>query len=258
MEDAYKTIAISLKNVSKTYIRSHLGRKYKTLGVKNISLEIFGNETFAIIGLNGSGKTTIIKLILGILKPDCGEIKILNFPLSTDLKKHIGYLPETPYFYRYLTAEEFLKFYGKISHMTQDQINSRMNYLFNLLKMEKHRKRKIQEFSKGMLQRIGIAQALIHNPSILILDEPVTGIDPIGVYEMREFLKELKKENKTILFSSHSISEVEKVSDRVAIICDGEIKKIVNNSQWQDNPGRLEEIFVSTVKDLAKPEQVIL
>ncbi len=241
-------VAIRTENLTKIYHRRHLGKLRETVGVKELNLEIKKGEIFALLGLNGSGKTTTIKLILGLLFPTAGKIYIQEKLMpNREIIQQIGYLPELPYFYRFLTVRELLNLYARLSELPRGEINQRIEETLEIVKMGKEKNTQLAELSRGMLQRIGIAQALLHNPQILIFDEPVAGLDPLGIREMREILLNLKKEGKTIFFSSHIISEVEKISDRVGVLNEGELVRVLEQKDWFLRNGRLEEIFLEVV-----------
>lgn len=241
---------IEISELTKTYRRSHLGRLRTTPGVANITFSLNDGEIFGLIGPNGSGKTTTIKLILGLLKPDTGSIKLMGRAMpDTKALGFIGYLPEIPYFYPHLTSREILSFYAQLSGIPANAVNGKVESAINLVNMQPHAGRRLKEYSKGMLQRIGLAQAVLHDPKILILDEPASGLDPLGILEMRELILKLNQTGKTIFFSSHSISEVERICHRVAIMSQGKILKIFNQEEWRQEPGKLEKLFIATIKD---------
>lgn len=240
--------AIALEGLTKVYRRSHLGRVRVSRGVQDISLSVRPGEVFGLLGLNGSGKTTTIKLLLGLLFPTAGKVEILGHPAGRlEAKKAIGYLPEVPYFYKYLSAREVLGFYGRLSGLRPPELGRRMEEVLGVVRMQDHAHRPMREYSKGMLQRIGLAQAMLHDPSLLIFDEPVTGLDPLGLREMRELLLSLNRSGKTIFFSSHSISEVERVCHRVGILVQGRLARLVEQKEWAREGNSLEDIFVRTV-----------
>jgi len=245
---------LQLEKLQKIYRGSHLGKVQTTVGIQSVDLEIFNGEIFGLLGLNGAGKTTTLKLILGLLKPSGGKIDLFGQPLpSLEATQRLGYLPEMPYFPQYLTAEEILHFYGTLSNVPANELKDRSEHILSAVKMLPNKDKRIKECSKGMLQRISFAQALIHDPDLLILDEPITGLDPLGLSEMREMIVGLNSKGKTILFSSHIISEVEKIAHRVGILVDGKLVKILNADEWSERPGRLEEIFVETVCNDGEP-----
>ena len=241
---------VDVQNLTKTYKRSHLGRTTYTRGVVDVSFSLQFGEVFGLLGLNGSGKTTTIKLLLGLLFPTQGSIRIYNEKVPTRLaQKKTGYLPEVPYFYRNLTPIEVLNLYASLSKMDEALVPSRIDETLKFVRMDHVREKPMREFSKGMLQRIGLAQAILHDPEFLILDEPVTGLDPLGIRQTRELIAELNRKGKTIFFSSHSISELEKLAHRVAILVDGKLVKLIGQEEWKDKSGRLEEIFIQTLEE---------
>ena len=240
---------LSAKNLTKVYKRSHLGRTTVSRGVENLNFEVHRGEVFGLLGLNGSGKTTTIKLLLGLLFPTGGEITLFGKPVPNPVaQQKIGYLPEVPYFYRNLTPVEVLRLYASLSKLEPAKINSRVNELLELVKLDHAKTKTMREFSKGMLQRTGIAQALLHDPEFLILDEPVTGLDPLGIRQSRELFAELNRQGKTILFSSHSISELEKLAQRVGILIEGKLARELKQSDWKSKAGHLEELFIETLE----------
>lgn len=240
--------AVSLKSITKVYTRSHLGKTTRIPGVKDITFDVAEGEVFGLLGLNGSGKTTTLKLLLGLLFPTSGEARLFGAPAgSRAAKASLGYLPEIPYFYRYLTGREVLSFYGNLSGMAPDVLQRRLDTVLDEVRMGAHAARPMREYSKGMLQRIGLAQAMIHDPRLLVFDEPVTGLDPLGLREMREIIQKLNAAGKTVLFSSHSISEVEKLCHRVGILVKGSLVRVVDRAEWSGGGNHLEDIFVRTV-----------
>jgi ABC-2 type transport system ATP-binding protein len=230
------TSALEFENVTKTYVRSHLGRDTVTRGVENLSLSIPRGEAFGLLGLNGSGKTTTFKLALGLLRPTMGKIGVLGLD-------KIGYLPELPYFYSYLTPRETLRFYGRLSGV--NSLEERITSTLEVVKLTAHADRRVGEFSKGMVQRVGLAQAILHDPELIILDEPVSGLDPLAIKEFRLLLSSLTERGKTLIISSHSISEVEKVCHRVGVLKEGRLARLMRQDEWRA-PG-LEKLFVETV-----------
>lgn len=233
---------IEVKELTKIYKKQKfLSTKYIP-ALRSVSFEVYENEIFGLLGLNGSGKTTTIKLILGLLFPDDGEIYVLNNKVPNwQVNRNIGYLPELISFNRNFTGIELLKFYSNLTEASE----SRIKEVVEFVKLSDSIERKVSEYSKGMLQRLGLAQAIISDPQVLVFDEPTSGLDPLGIKEIRDFILKLKSQGKTIFFSSHLISELEKVCDRVAIIHKGRILRIVYNKEWQSTP--LEEIFIETV-----------
>lgn len=238
--------AIEIKNLTKIYIKKRLIRNKKFLAVNNLSFEVAEGEIFGFLGPNGSGKTTTIKTLLGLLLPTVGECFILGekVPSLAALSK-IGYLPEIPYLYKYLTAKEILSLYGSVSGISNNVLKNRIDEVLEIVKLKTEKDTRLGEFSKGMLQRVGVAQALIHQPQLLILDEPFTGLDPLGLKDMRDIILSLRKEGKTVFFSSHIISEAEKICSRVAIIYKGKLLRIVKIAEIK--PGSLENIFIDEI-----------
>lgn len=213
-----------------------------------MNLEIFEGEIFGLIGPNGSGKTTTLKLILGLLFPTEGQITLLGRKLpDAQAVQKVGFLPEVPYFPKNFSVREVLYFYGRLSGIPLNLIKGRAEEVLELVRMTHRQDRRVGECSKGMLQRLSLAQALIHNPPFLIFDEPITGLDPVGLNEMREMILNLNKSGKTILFSSHIISEVERIANRAGILAGSELVRIVESDEWKGIPGNLEKIFVETV-----------
>ncbi len=219
-------VVIQTRNLQKVY-RDFWGRQ-KVRALKSLDLEVHQGEIFGLLGPNGSGKTTTIKLILGLLFPTEGEVSVLGKP-ATDVAKNerIGYLPEESYLYRFLNAEETLHFYGRLFNLPTDVRVKRVNDLIDLVGLGWARNRQLKEYSKGMTRRIGLAQALINDPDLIILDEPTTGLDPIGTREMKDLIQKLRDEQgKTVLMCSHQLPDVQDVCDRIAILHQGELKDL--------------------------------
>jgi ABC-2 type transport system ATP-binding protein len=214
--------AIEVTNISKTYTSSF--RKNKVDALIDINLFVPTGSIFGLLGPNGAGKTTLIKILLSICFPNSGSAKILNEKIGNyRFKSRIGYLPENYKFPTYLSGEEVLKYLGKLSGLEEPHLNKKIDEMLELVKMNQWKKLKVKNYSKGMMQRLGIAQALINNPELIFLDEPTDGVDPIGRKEIRDILSELKSKNTTVFLNSHLLSEVEMVSDRVAILNKGKL-----------------------------------
>jgi ABC-2 type transport system ATP-binding protein len=242
---------IELLNLTKTYSRSHLGKTTLSRGVESLSLNVRQGEVFGLLGLNGSGKTTTIKLILGLLKATGGSARVFDRPVpSNDVLRRIGYLPEVPSFYRYLTAREILKLYGELSEI--ENVEQKVSDMLKIVGLEPRADSRLSTFSKGMLQRVGLAQSLLHGPDLLIYDEPVSGLDPLAIAQMRSLIAALKEKGKTVFLSSHMISEVEKLCDRVGILVQGKLTKVLEQKDWQEKEGGLERIFVGEVSASAE------
>ena len=211
-------------NLTKVY-SSFLGRK-KVEALSDFSLSVEPGTIFGLLGPNGAGKTTFIKILLGIGQLTSGSAKIFNEPLSNyKVKNKVGYLPENHKYPNYLTGEQVLKFFAELGGYEKEDLDQRINYLLDVVNMEKWRNTKIKAYSKGMMQRLGLAQALVNDPELIFLDEPTDGVDPIGRKEIRDVLERLKAQGKTIFLNSHLLSEVELVTDRVAILNKGKLLK---------------------------------
>lgn len=192
--------------------------------LRGLSLTVERGEIYGFLGPNGSGKTTTMKILMGLMKPTSGTAEVLGAPAGTvNVRRKIGFLPEAPYFYDYLTAEEFLSFYGRLAGLPGRDLGHRVTSLLELVGLSEARKRQLRKFSKGMLQRIGLAQALIHDPDLVILDEPMSGLDPIGRKQVRDLILDLRDRGKTVFFSTHIIPDVEMICDRVGVIMEGKL-----------------------------------
>lgn len=192
--------------------------------VRDLSLELHQGEIMGFLGTNGAGKTTTIRMLLGFLPPDAGEISIFGrAPGDPASRARIGYMPEIAYYYPFLTIGELLEFYGGLCGLSRAEVRQRAAGLIDRVGLAGHEHKLLKTYSKGMLQRAGIAQAILHDPDLLILDEPATGLDPLARMQFRDLLVELRNEGKTIFFSSHELSEAELICDRVAIVKDGTI-----------------------------------
>jgi ABC-2 type transport system ATP-binding protein len=215
---------VETRNLTKTY-RDFWGRKKKT-ALNALDLNIHKGEVFGLLGPNGSGKTTTIKLLLGLLFPSAGDALVFGEPAAkVEKNEKIGYLPEESYLYRFLNAEETLDFYGRLFNMPSDVRQKRADELIERVGLRNDRKRILREYSKGMRQRIGLAQALINDPEFVILDEPTSGLDPEGTRWMKDLILDLKKKGKTILMCSHRLDDVQDVCDRIAILFNGDLQE---------------------------------
>lgn len=233
-------VVIETRNLSKVF-RDFWGRQ-KVRALKTLDLSVRRGEIFGLLGPNGSGKTTTIKLLLGLLFPTSGEAFVLGQKASDVTKnERIGYLPEETYLYRFLNAEETLEFYGRLFDIPAKVRRERAKELISLVGLDRARKRQLKEYSKGMTRRVGLAQALINDPELIVLDEPTTGLDPIGCREMKDLILDLKRRGKTVLMSSHLLADVQDVCDRIAILHQGELREL----------GRVDELLkVSDVTEI--------
>jgi ABC-2 type transport system ATP-binding protein len=223
LEDRLPVVQTS--NLRKVY-RTGFWLNQKVIPLQSCSLTVHQGETFGLLGPNGAGKTTLLKLLLGIIRPTSGRGLLLGKPLGDRaVKQRIGYLPENPYFYDYLTGWEFLEMTAGLFQIQPKMQRQRIPELLELVGLSKAdaRKKQMRRYSKGMLQRVGMAQALINDPEVVFLDEPMSGLDPVGRYQMREIIASLKTAGKTIFFNSHILSEVEQICDRIAILAQGEL-----------------------------------
>ncbi|QDV23817.1 ABC transporter ATP-binding protein [Aureliella helgolandensis] len=218
-------VVIETRNLGKIY-RDFWGRK-KVSALKALDIEVKKGEIFGLLGPNGSGKSTTIKLIQGLLFPTSGRAFVFGKD-ARDVTKNerIGYLPEESYLYKFLNAEETLDFYGRLFDMPAELRRERSDQLIKMVGLHQARRRQLREYSKGMTRRIGLAQALINEPDLLILDEPTTGMDPIGSREMKDLIIRLRDAGKTILLCSHQLADVQDVCDRVAILHQGELREL--------------------------------
>ena len=240
---------VSFSGVTKVYRRPALFRKVSVPALSALDLDLERGEIAGLLGLNGAGKTTIMKLMTGLLFPDAGTISVFGLPASdVASKKRIGFLPELPYFYPSATAAEALTYYAGLSGLRGPSVRARVEAVIEKVGLKPHAAKKAAEFSKGMMQRLGLAQAIVHDPELLIMDEPVSGLDPLAIHEIRDLISQLNGEGKTVFLSSHSISELEKVSDRVFILVQGRLARTVVRAEWKNMQGGLEEIFVQTVR----------
>jgi ABC-2 type transport system ATP-binding protein len=204
------------------------------VAVRDLDLHVEQGEVYGLLGPNGSGKSTTLKIILGLVSPTRGRTEIFGRDSRlVESREAVGFLPENPYFYKYLTGEETLRFFGRLCGMGGAPLKSRMNELLDLVGLTKARKRRLGTYSKGMLQRIGLAQALIHDPKLVVLDEPTAGVDPAGSREIRDLILDLRRRGITVLLSSHLLAQAQEICDRVGILADGVLVR----------EGRLQELI---------------
>jgi ABC-2 type transport system ATP-binding protein len=206
----------------------------RVVAVKDVNLRIESGEVYGLLGPNGSGKSTTLKIILGLVSPTRGRTEIFGRDSRlVESREAVGFLPENPYFYKFLTGEETLRFFGRLCGMTRATLKSRVNGLLDLVGLNKARDRRLGTYSKGMLQRIGLAQALIHDPRLVVLDEPTAGVDPAGSREIRDLIMDLKHRGITVLLSSHLLAQAQEICDRIGILAEGVLVR----------EGRLQELI---------------
>jgi ABC-2 type transport system ATP-binding protein len=219
--DAESGAAIAVHRLTKIFpVPFHPTRG--VVAVKDLSLRIEPGEVYGLLGPNGSGKSTTLKIILGLVSPTRGNTEIFGRDSRlVESREAVGFLPENPYFYKYLSGAETLRFFGRLCGMTGAKLKNRVNELLDLVGLNKARDRRLGTYSKGMLQRIGLAQALIHDPRLVVLDEPTAGVDPAGSREIRDLIMDLKQRGITVLLSSHLLAQAQEICDRIGILSDG-------------------------------------
>jgi ABC-2 type transport system ATP-binding protein len=228
--------AIRTENLTKKY---GLGwHKGKLLALDNLNLTVREGEVYGLLGPNGSGKSTTLKLVLGLITRTEGNAWIFDVPCDkVESRLHVGFLPENPYFYRYLSGSETLAFYGRLCGMGGSRLSRRIDEMLEVVGLTHARDRRLSGYSKGMLQRIGLAQALMHDPRLVLLDEPTAGVDPIGSRDIRDLILRLKKMGKTVLLSSHLLAQVQDVCDRIGVlnlgkmILEGDVKMLISDQR---------------------------
>jgi ABC-2 type transport system ATP-binding protein len=246
-------IIIETKNLSKVYTTPFTRQGVKALD--NLNIQVNSGEIFGFLGPNGSGKTTTMKILLGLISPTQGRAWVLGKqPTDVAVKDRIGFLPEESYLYRFLSADETLDFYGRIFKIPKIERKKRIDKLIDIVGLGNARKRQVKEYSKGMARRLGLAQALINNPDVIFLDEPTSGLDPIVARQVKDLILDLKNEGKTIFMSSHLLSDVEDVCDRIAILHLGRLQKIGKVQELISNP----EITEVSIKGLNNNLKVAL
>lgn len=222
---------IYYSSISKTYNPGLF--KKKVQAVHDLTLEIQSGEVFGLIGPNGAGKSTVIRLLLGLIRPDSGQIMFRGKPLPyAEMQKDLGYLPENPYLYDHLTLIELLKFCGRTSGLMTEVINRRCQNLMARMGLSAAQKRPLRTFSKGMLQRAGICFALLHDPPVVVLDEPMSGLDPIGRKMVFDLVMELKEKGKTVFFCSHILNDVERLCDRIGLLVQGRLVGVYGHQDF--------------------------
>jgi ABC-2 type transport system ATP-binding protein len=220
------TPAIEIDGLSKEYPFGFLNLKKKR-SLENLTMQVETGEVFGFLGPNGAGKSTTIKLLMRLIFPTSGTARILGKSID-DVRMHerIGYLPEQPYFYDYLTATEVLEYFARFHQMTTADRHERVAKMLKKVGLETAKKIQLRKYSKGMLQRVGLAQAILHDPEVVVLDEPMSGLDPLGRREVRDIILELKRAGKTVLFSTHILSDAEMLCDRVGVIVGGKLRGV--------------------------------
>jgi len=220
------SLAIETRDLSKTYRDGWFGRR-RVPALNGVSLGVMRGEIFGLLGPNGAGKTTLIKVLLGLVHKTAGEAELLGRPAGDiEARRHIGYLPEQHRIPHHLTGNTALEYYGRLSNMSMSDVRRRRPELLELVGLRRWGKTLVRKYSKGMMQRLGLAQAMLHDPELLILDEPTDGVDPVGRAEIRDILGRLKSQGKTIFLNSHLLQEIELVCDRVAILGQGKVRRM--------------------------------
>lgn len=261
---------IKIDHLSKIFKVGFWGRR--VTAVDDLSLEVQRGDIYGFLGPNGAGKTTTIKMLMGLIYPSSGAASLFGRPIGDQgAKAKVGFLPESPYFYDYLTSHEFLRFYGHLFGLLGSTLEKRIDELLELVGMTHARDLQLRKFSKGMLQRVGIAQALINDPELVVLDEPMSGLDPIGRKEVRDLIVRLKESGKTVMFSSHILHDAELLCDRVAMIMKGKlvacglVSELIDHGTTQEvemvvdrlSPEGIEELRPLTIKTVLHGERVM-
>ena len=247
---------IVTKDLTKVFVSDW--KRRKIVAVDRLNLTVGEGEICGFLGPNGAGKTTTLKMLFGLLKPTSGRAEILGSDSGElEFRRHVGFLPENPYFYDFLTGEEFLDFYGRLFGLSKGVRRERIAALLKLVELERAEGLRLRKYSKGMLQRLGMAQALINDPKVLILDEPQSGLDPSGRKKMRDLILRMRDEGKTVLFSSHILSDAEMICDHVQIIGRGKLVAVgllndLLEAKTQSIEIEVEDLPEETVESLAK------
>lgn len=244
---------IRIANLSKYYKK---GLKAKKRVIEDLNLEIKQGEVFGFLGPNGAGKSTVIKILLDFIRPDSGAVTIKELPVNEPMvRKFIGYLPENPFFYDHLTAEETLKFGGRAANMEKGVLEERIDQLLTRLNLFHVKKQPIRTYSKGMVQRLGLALALIHEPEICILDEPMSGLDPLGRRLVADLILDMRKMGKTVFFSSHILSDIESLCDRIGILNEGKLLFCGLLEDFVEESKGLEAAFIKIIETDRKAKE---
>lgn len=238
--------SLQIENLTKIF-PAQLGQPRK-VGLDGVSLSVHPGETFGLLGPNGAGKTTLQKIVLGLMRPTSGRIEVLGTtPDHTSVRERVGYLPENPYFYTYLTGREFLQFCGGLFQIPHALLQERIATLLDRVGMTAAADTQLRKYSKGMLQRIGVAQALVNDPELVFLDEPMSGLDPVGRKQLRDLILSLKNDGKTVFFNTHILSDVELICDRIGILSAGKLVEYGSVKELTRERS-LEDIFVHLVE----------
>jgi ABC-2 type transport system ATP-binding protein len=242
--------AIEIENLTKEYPHGFLHLKKKT-SLEGLSMQVEDGEVFGFLGPNGAGKSTTIKLLMRLIFPTSGTARILGRPISDiGMHKEIGYLPEQPYFYDYLTGAEVLDYFARFHDLSASDRATRVKAMLKKVGLEGAKKIQLRKYSKGMLQRVGLAQAILHDPKVVILDEPMSGLDPMGRREVRDIILELKRMGKTVMFSTHILSDAEMLCDRVGVIVGGKLRGVGTPGEIVGMQSQgMEILFELTVED---------
>ncbi|MFN0107811.1 MAG: ATP-binding cassette domain-containing protein [Blastocatellia bacterium] len=245
---------IETENLTQDYLTG-FWRKRPVRALDGLSLQIESGEVFGLLGPNGAGKTTTFKILMGLIRPTSGRARILGSAIDdVDMRRRVGYLPEQPYFYDYLTAREFLIYCGALCDLPKAAAQQRTDELLHQVGLTDSANKQLRKFSKGMLQRVGLAQALVNDPEVLFLDEPMSGLDPLGRREVRDLIVRLRNQGKTIFFSSHILTDVEAMCDRVAILNKGRLIESGKLSEILRTRSNEIEVVVSGVNETALAE----
>ena len=239
--------AIEIENLTKDYPHGFLNLKMRR-SLENLTMQVEDGEVFGFLGPNGAGKSTTIKLLMRLIFPTSGSARILGKSIDdVSMHAHIGYLPEQPYFYDYLTAAELLEYFARFHKLTAADRHERVQKMLKKVGLESTKKIQLRKYSKGMLQRVGLAQAILHDPQVVVLDEPMSGLDPLGRREVRDIILELKRDGRTVLFSTHILSDAEMLCDRVGVIVGGKLRGV-------GTPGEMVGIQTQGMEILFEPD----
>ena len=250
--------AVAVHGLTKLFsVPFHPARRI--VAVKDLNLRIEPGEVYGLLGPNGSGKSTTLKIILGLVSPTRGRTEIFGFDSRlVESRVAVGFLPENPYFYKFLSGEETLRFFGRLCGLRGASLDNRINELLDLVGLNKARKRRLGTYSKGMLQRIGLAQALIHHPRLVVLDEPTAGVDPAGSREIRDLILDLKRHGITDLLSSHLLAQAQEICDRVGILANGVLVREGHLQELIAIENQTELIIADASDDLVKQIESVI